>query len=63
MDLNNNLFRVPDLIMKKRNGMPLTADEISFFINALVNKNQMVDPTQIGAMLMAIYFSGMDFNE
>lgn len=58
-------LRIPDIIMKKRNGHELNKEEIQFFIEAIcdTNNNTMIQESQIGAMLMAIYFKSMTFNE
>lgn len=71
VDNNRNLtmpsapLRIPDIIMKKRNGSELTKEEIQFFIQAICdpNNNKLIQESQIGAMLMAIYFKSMTFNE
>lgn len=59
------LYRIPDLILKKRNGHELTKEEIDFFIRSICdsNNNRQIHESQIGAMLMAIYFKGMNFDE
>lgn len=58
-------YRIPDLIIKKRNGSSLTKDEIDYFIRSIVinTNNNMIQESQIGAMLMAIYFQSMSFDE
>lgn len=58
-------FRIPDLIIKKRNGKELTKEEIDFFVRCLIAdaNNNAIQESQIGAMLMAIYFKSMSFNE
>lgn len=57
-------LRIPDIIMKKRNGDELTKEEIQFFINSICDKNNnLIQESQIGAMLMAIWFRSMTFNE
>lgn len=58
-------LRIPDLILKKRNGHTLTKEEIDFFIRSICqdqNRN-LIHESQIGAMLMAIYFKGMNYDE
>lgn len=58
-------IRIPDLIMKKRRGLELTKEEIQFFINSICesNNNQVIQKSQLGAMLMAIFFQGLNFDE
>jgi len=51
-------MRMYDLIMKKRNGGTLTDEEIRFMIN-LYTKGDIPD-YQMSAMMMAIYFKGMN---
>jgi thymidine phosphorylase len=43
-------FRIPDIIMKKRNGLELTKDEINFFIRSVcdINNNKQIQESQIG---------------
>jgi hypothetical protein len=45
-------YRIPDLILKKRNGEELTEDEINYFIKSVVgddeNNNCSIQPSQIG---------------
>ena len=54
-------MRIYDIIEKKRNGEKLSKEEIYFFIDGYV-KGEIPD-YQISALLMAIYFSGMDDEE
>ena len=54
-------MRMVDLIEKKRNGGRLSADEIQFFVNGYVDGS--VPDYQAAAMLMAIWFRGMDKQE
>jgi len=50
-----------DIIRKKRDGFNLTKDEINYFINQ-IKTNNVVD-YQVSALLMAIFFKGMTFEE
>ena len=50
-----------EIIEKKRDGINLNRKEIKWFINSLI-KNQ-IDPAQLSALLMAIYFKGMNDEE
>lgn len=54
-------MRMYDLIMKKRNGAALTLEEIRFMIDRYT-KGQLPD-YQMSAMMMAIYFRGMNEEE
>ncbi|MFW5711297.1 MAG: thymidine phosphorylase [Spirochaetota bacterium] len=54
-------MRMVDLIEKKRNGGRLSAEEIRFFVNGYVDG--AVPDYQAAAMLMAIWFRGMDKQE
>jgi len=54
-------MRFLDLITKKRDNKVLTKEEIEFFIEAYT-KNEIPD-YQMSAMLMAIYFNGMNHEE
>lgn len=57
-DNNNNnkaVYRIPDLILKKRNGEELSEDEIKYFIKAVSNtdeNNNSIQPSQIGVNLI-----------
>ncbi len=50
-------MRVVDIIAKKRDGMVLTAEEIHYFVQGVVN--QKIPDYQISAWLMAVYLQGM----
>lgn len=50
-------MRMYDLIMKKRNGLALSAEEISFMITEYTADK--IPDYQMAAMMMAIYFQGM----
>lgn len=54
-------MRMYDLIMKKRNRMRLSREEIRFMIRQYTEGS--VPDYQMSAMLMAIYFNGMDEEE
>lgn len=54
-------MRMYDLILKKRNGAKLSENEIHDMITMYVN-NEIPD-YQMSAMLMAMYFKGMDKDE
>lgn len=49
------------IIEKKRNGHPLSGDEIRFFINGYTDGS--IPDYQMSALAMAVYFQGMDFDE
>ena len=55
------MFYVPDIIEKKKRGLKLSKDEIQFIIDGYVNKD--IPDYQVSALLMAIYFKGMDEDE
>ncbi len=55
------IFLPMEIIKKKRNGFPLTSEEINFFIQSYT-KSQIPD-YQMSALLMAIYFRGMNNEE
>lgn len=50
-------MRAVDVIIKKRNGLELTREEIQFFIEGYTNGS--IDAYQASALTMAIYFQGM----
>ena len=54
-------MRFYDLIIKKRDGQELTQEEINFMIKEYCEDR--IPDYQMSAMLMAIYFQGMDINE
>lgn len=54
-------MRMYDLIMKKRNGGKLSKDEIDFMVAGFTNGE--IPDYQMSAMMMAIYFVGMDEQE
>ena len=54
-------MRMVDLINKKRDGKSLQDDEIHFIIDGYLNGS--IPEYQISAMLMAIYFKGMENRE
>ncbi len=54
-------MRMYDLILKKRNGETLSSDEINFFVSGYVRGT--IPDYQASALLMAIYFKGLDKNE
>ncbi len=56
-----NVMRMYDLIMKKRNGGALSGEEIRFMVQGYT-KGEIPD-YQMSAMMMAIYFRGMDADE
>lgn len=54
-------MRMYDLIEKKRNGACLTKEEIHFMISGFTNGS--IPDYQMSAMMMAVYFQGMDKEE
>ncbi|MDQ7053456.1 MAG: hypothetical protein Q9P14_11375 [candidate division KSB1 bacterium] len=50
-----------EIITRKRNGEKLTEDEIQFIIDGYTRGD--IPDYQISALLMAIYFRGMDAEE
>ncbi len=50
-------MRMYDIIMKKRNGGELSAEEINFFVNGYTNGE--IPDYQVSALMMAIYFQKM----
>ena len=55
------MYRMVDLILKKRDGGILTRDEINFIINGYVNNE--IPEYQVSALLMAIYFNPLTEDE
>ena len=55
------IMRMYDLIMKRRNGGTLSRDEIFFMIEGYTKGN--IPDYQMSAMMMAIYFNGMNEKE
>jgi len=53
--------RMVDIILKKRAGFELTADEIDFFIKGYVDG--IIPDYQVSSLLMAICFNGLNANE
>lgn len=54
-------MRMYDIIRKKRDGGELTREEINFFIDGYTKGN--IPDYQASALLMAIFFKGMNFRE
>ena len=54
-------MRMYDIIMKKRNGFPLTKEEIYYFVDGFTNGT--IPDYQASALLMAIYFQHMNYDE
>lgn len=54
-------MRVYDIILKKRNGHELSDEEINFFINGIMDGS--IPDYQASALLMAIYFKGLNKRE
>ncbi len=54
-------FNPVELIVKKRNGLRLNKDEISFFVQNYINGN--IPDYQMSSLLMSIFFQGMEMNE
>ncbi|MGH9596808.1 MAG: thymidine phosphorylase, partial [Edaphobacter sp.] len=55
-----------DVILHKRDGLPLTDAEIRAFIRAIVERTpneQLVTDAQIAAFLMAVFLRGLDSRE
>ena len=50
-----------DVILHKRNGLPLSTEEIEAFVTAVVKKT--ITDAQIAAFLMAVYFQGLNPEE
>lgn len=54
-------MRMYDIIMKKRNGGKLSSEEIRFFIQGYTRGE--IPDYQVSALMMAVYFQGMDQEE
>ncbi len=54
-------LRIYDIIKKKRDGYPLSREEIRYFINGVVS-GEIAD-YQTSAFLMAVYLRGMNYEE
>ncbi len=54
-------MRMYDIIHRKREGLPLTDEEIRFFVGGCVDGS--IPDYQISALLMAIYFQGLNDRE
>ncbi|MBQ1690694.1 MAG: hypothetical protein II018_05445, partial [Firmicutes bacterium] len=54
-------FNMNDLIIKKRDGKALTSEEINWVIDGTVSGT--IPDYQLSALLMAIYFQGLDREE
>jgi pyrimidine-nucleoside phosphorylase len=50
-----------DVILHKRNGIPLSSEEIQALVDAVVDKT--ITDAQIAAFLMAVYFQGLNPDE
>lgn len=50
---NNEKFRIPDLIIKKRNGQKLSKDEINFFVESVVSGH--VQESQLGKHVFFLF--------
>lgn len=62
MKINGGIdMRMYDLIIKKRNGDSLTEEEINFVISGYTDGS--IPDYQMSALLMAIYFNGMNAKE
>ena len=54
-------MKIIDIIEKKKTGKSLTEEEIKFFIDGVMNGS--IEDYQTSALLMAIYFKGMNIDE
>lgn len=54
-------MKIIDIIEKKKKGENLTEEEIKFFIDGIMNGS--IEDYQASALLMAIYFKGMNIDE
>ncbi|ETO50505.1 thymidine phosphorylase [Yersinia pestis 24H] len=55
------MFLAQEIIRKKRDGQPLSEEEIRFFINGI--RDNVVSEGQIAALAMTIYFHDMSMPE
>ncbi|MEC5319442.1 thymidine phosphorylase [Brenneria populi subsp. brevivirga] len=55
------MFLIQEIIRKKRDGMPLSDEEIRFFVNGV--RDNTVSEGQIAALAMTIYFHDMSMAE
>ncbi|MDX5628315.1 MULTISPECIES: thymidine phosphorylase [unclassified Brenneria] len=55
------MFLIQEIIRKKRDGMPLSDEEIRFFVNGV--RDNSVSEGQIAALAMTIYFHDMSMAE
>ncbi|WP_049870088.1 thymidine phosphorylase [Dickeya fangzhongdai] len=55
------MFLIQEIIRKKRDGHPLSAEEIRFFINGV--RDNTVSEGQIAALAMTIFFHDMNMDE
>ena len=58
---DGDFMRMYDIILKKRNGLELSKEEIDFFIKGVCDET--IPDYQASALLMAIYFQGMTDEE
>lgn len=54
-------MRIIDIIEKKKKGQALCENEIKFFIDGIMNNS--IEDYQTSALLMAVYFNGMNIDE
>ena len=54
-------MNILDIITRKKNGLSLSYDELSFAFNGYLNKE--IPDYQMSALLMAIVINGMNFTE
>ena len=54
-------MRMYDIIHKKRDGFPLTDEEIGFVVQGCTDGS--IPDYQLSALMMAIYFQGLDAHE
>lgn len=55
------MFLAQEIIRKKRDGEPLSAEEIRFFVNGV--RDNTVSEGQIAALAMTIFFHDMNLEE